>query len=149
VAESGAQRARLWSLRESVYEYEKVFRFVHGYDISVPLNRMAEAIERIRAAAPRLPEGVRLVSFGHMADSNIHLLAVADRPGGPDDAHQCDEVVYDCTHAVGGSISAEHGIGVLKRPYLHLSRTAPELELMAQMKQMLDPHGILNPGRVL
>jgi FAD/FMN-containing dehydrogenase len=149
VAESGAQRARMWGLRESVYEYEKVFRFVHGYDISVPLNRMAEAIELLRAAAPRLPEGVRLVSFGHMADSNIHLLAVADRPGDADDAHHCDEVVYDCTHAVGGSISAEHGIGVLKRPYLHLSRTAPELELMAQMKQMLDPHGILNPGRVL
>jgi FAD/FMN-containing dehydrogenase len=149
VAESGAQRARMWALRESVYEYERVFGFVHGYDISVPLNRMAEAVELLRASTPQLPEGVWLSIFGHMADSNIHLLAVADRPGRPDDPDLCDEVVYRCTHAVGGSISAEHGIGRLKKPYLGLSRTGPELELMAQMKQMLDPHGILNPGRVL
>jgi FAD/FMN-containing dehydrogenase len=149
VAESGAQRARFWALRESVYEYERVFGFVHGYDISVPLDRMAEAIALLRAAGPELPSGIHLVSFGHMADSNIHLLAVADRPGDADDAHHCDEVVYRCTHAVGGSISAEHGIGRLKRPYLGLSRTPTELELMGQMKQMLDPRGILNPGRVL
>jgi FAD/FMN-containing dehydrogenase len=149
VAESGAQRARFWALRESVYEYERVFDFVHGYDISVPLDRMAEAIALLRAAGPELPSGIHLVSFGHMADSNIHLLAVADRPGDADDAHHCDEVVYRCTHAVGGSISAEHVNGRLKRPYLGLSRTPTELELMGQMKQMLDPRGILNPGRVL
>jgi FAD/FMN-containing dehydrogenase len=149
VAESGAQRARLWALRESVYEYEQAFGFVHGYDISVPLNRMAEAIALLRESTPQLPEGVSLSIFGHLADSNIHLLAVADRRGRPDDPHRCDEVVYRCTHAVGGSISAEHGIGVLKRPYLHLSRSEPELGLMRQMKQMLDPNGILNPGRVI
>jgi FAD/FMN-containing dehydrogenase len=149
VADSGLQRARLWAMRESVYEYEKTFGFVHGYDISVPLNRMAEAIALLRESTPQLPEGVSLSIFGHLADSNIHLLAVADRRGRPDDPHCCDEVVYRCTHAVGGSISAEHGIGVLKRPYLHLSRSEPELGLMRQMKQSLDPHGILNPGRVV
>ena len=149
VAESGAQRARLWALRESVYEYEKVFGFVHGYDISVPLDRMAEAVALLRASTPQLPEGVSLAIFGHLADSNIHLLAVADRRGRLDDPHFCDEVVYRCTHAVGGSISAEHGIGTLKKPYLHLSRSGPELGLMTQMKQLLDPNGILNPGRVV
>lgn len=149
VAESGAQRARLWALRESVYEYEQAFGFVHGYDISVPLDRMAEAITLLRASTPQLPEGVSLSIFGHLADSNIHLLAVADRRGRPDDPHRCDEVVYRCTHAVGGSISAEHGIGTLKKPYLHLSRSGPELGLMTQMKQLLDPNGILNPGRVV
>jgi len=149
VADSGLQRARLWAMREGVYEYEKTFGFVHGYDISVPLNRMAEAIALLRESTPQLPEGVSLSIFGHLADSNIHLLAVADRRGRPDDPHCCDEVVYRCTHAVGGSISAEHGIGVLKRPYLHLSRSEPELGLMRQMKQLLDPNGILNPGRVV
>jgi FAD/FMN-containing dehydrogenase len=115
----------------------------------VPLDRMAEAVALLRASTPQLPEGVSLAIFGHLADSNIHLLAVADRRGRPDDPHFCDEVVYRCTHAVGGSISAEHGIGTLKKPYLHLSRSGPELGLMTQMKQLLDPNGILNPGRVV
>jgi FAD/FMN-containing dehydrogenase len=59
------------------------------------------------------------------------------------------KLVYDMVSSLGGSISAEHGIGCIKRPYLALSRTAPELALMARMKEMLDPQGILNPGRVL
>jgi FAD/FMN-containing dehydrogenase len=149
VATSGPQRQRLWALRESVYEYNKRFRFIHGFDVSVPLNRMPEAIDLLRAAAPEWPDGVRVVIFGHMADSNLHLLAVREAPGGPEEAKACDTIVYRCTHAVGGSVSAEHGIGRMKRPYLPLSRSAEELDLMRQMKHMLDPQGILSPGRVL
>jgi FAD/FMN-containing dehydrogenase len=149
VATSGPQRQRLWALRESVYEYNKCFRFIHGFDVSVPLNRMPEAIDLLRAAAPEWPDGVRVVIFGHMADSNLHLLAVREAAGGPEEAKACDTIVYRCTHAVGGSVSAEHGIGRMKRPYLPLSRSAEELDLMRQMKHMLDPQGILSPGRVL
>jgi FAD/FMN-containing dehydrogenase len=149
VATSGPQRQRLWALRESVYEYNKRFRFIHGFDVSVPLNRMPEALGLLRAAAPEWPADVRVVIFGHMADSNLHLLAVREAAGGPAEAKACDAIVYRCTHAVGGSVSAEHGIGRMKRAYLPLSRSAEELALMGQMKRMLDPQGLLSPGRVI
>ena len=90
-----------------------------------------------------------MVIFGHMTDSNLHLLAVREAAGGLAEAKACDAIVYRCTHAVVGSVSAEHGIGRLKRDYLPLSRSAEELALMGRMKRMLDPQGLLSPGRIL
>ncbi len=95
-----------------------------------------------------LAPGLGVVIFGHLADSNIHVNGHA-KSGDEALARRCDAVVYSTVKALGGSISAEHGVGRLKRPYLHYSRSAPELELMASMKSTLDPKGILNPGRVL
>jgi FAD/FMN-containing dehydrogenase len=148
VAESGAQRAKMWALRESVYEYGSHFGFGHSYDVSIPLKRMAEAIDMLRRECAKVGSGLGVVIFGHVADSNIHIQAYAAK-GDAELAKACDAVVYCCTRALGGSISAEHGVGRLKRPYLHYSRSAPELALMAEMKRALDPKGILNPGRIL
>ncbi|MBL0404532.1 FAD-binding oxidoreductase [Microvirga aerilata] len=148
VAQSRAGRNRFWAYRETPYEYGRFLPEEIRFDVSVPLNRMTEAVEHLRQEMPRhWPDAVYVV-FGHVADSNIHInVAIRDMDDGIKKGVQ--KLVYDLVSGLGGSISAEHGIGRIKRPYLPLSRTEPERELMAKMKQMLDPEGILNPGRVL
>lgn len=148
VAQSRADRNRFWAYRETPYEYGRFLPEEIRFDVSVPLNRMTEAVEHLRQEMPRhWPDAVYVV-FGHVADSNIHInVAIRDMDEGIKKGVQ--KLVYDLVSGLGGSISAEHGIGRIKRPYLPLSRTEPERELMAKMKQMLDPEGILNPGRVL
>ena len=84
-----------------------------------------------------------------MADSNLHLLAVREAPGGPAEAKACDAIVYRCTHAVGGSVSAEHGVGRLKVDDLERYGDPGKLVAMRAIKAALDPKGILNPGAVL
>jgi FAD/FMN-containing dehydrogenase len=148
VAQSRADRNRFWAYRETPYEYGRFLPEEIRFDVSVPLNRMTEAVEHLRQEMPlHWPDAVYVV-FGHVADSNIHInVAIRDMDDGIKKGVQ--KLVYDLVSGLGGSISAEHGIGRIKRPYLPLSRTEPERELMAKMKQMLDPEGILNPGRVL
>ncbi|MDQ2634243.1 MAG: FAD-binding oxidoreductase [Pseudomonadota bacterium] len=148
VAKSEAERRNLWALRESVYEYDRHFGKGVAFDISIPLDRMNDAINAFRQEIPAAFAGVTWVAFGHLADSNIHLTVI---PAEFTDAshHAIEEVVYSRTKALGGSVSAEHGIGRAKRPYLGLTRTPPELALMAAVKQALDPIQILNRGRVL
>jgi FAD/FMN-containing dehydrogenase len=148
VAQSQADRSRFWAYRETPYEYSRFLPEEIRFDVSVPLNRMTEAVEHLREAMPRQYPDAIWVVFGHVADSNIHInVAVKDM----DDAIKkgIQRLVYDLVARLGGSISAEHGIGRIKRPYLTLSRTEPELALMVMLKRTLDPAGILNPGRVL
>ena len=86
--------------------------------------------------------------YGHVGDSNVHI-CVSALYGPGEDMHSVDDIVYGVLGPYHGSISAEHGIGTLKRPYLHLSRSPAELALMRTLKQALDPRGILNPGKVI
>jgi len=148
VAKSEGERRSFWALRESVYDYGRHFGKSVGFDISIPLDRMDDAIAAFRGEIPMTFPGVTWVPFGHLADSNIHLQVI---PQAFDYATQksIEELVYKHTRALGGSISAEHGIGRAKRPYLGMSRTEPELALMATIKRALDPENILNRGRVL
>jgi FAD/FMN-containing dehydrogenase len=148
IAQSGQDRARFWAYRESPYEYRRILPPVVGFDIAIPIGSMGEAARVMKAdLAARFP-GLIQVYFGHVADSNLHLIATRDDI----DAalkKAVEEVVYAHVAAFGGSISAEHGVGRLKRPYLTLSRSAPELALMRRIKAALDPAGILNQGRIL
>jgi FAD/FMN-containing dehydrogenase len=148
VAQSRADRNRFWGYRETPYEYGRYLPEEIRFDVSVPLDRMTEAVEHLRQEMPRqYPDAVWVV-FGHVADSNIHInVAIKDMTN--DTKKGVQNLVYDMVSGLGGSISAEHGIGRIKRPYLSRSRTEPELALMAKIKQTLDPEGILNPGRVL
>jgi FAD/FMN-containing dehydrogenase len=148
IAQSRADRNRFWAYRETPYEYGRFLPEEIRFDVSVPLDHMTEAVEHLRQEMPnQYPEAIYVV-FGHVADSNIHInVAVKDMTD--DTKKGVQKLVYDLVSGLGGSISAEHGIGRIKRPYLSLSRTGPELALMAQIKQTLDPEGILNPGRVL
>ena len=148
VAQSSADRNRFWAYRETPYEYGRFLPEEIRFDVSVPLDRMTEAVAHLRQEMPKhWPEAIYVV-FGHVADSNIHInVAIQDMTDAIKKGVQ--NLVYDLVSRLGGSVSAEHGIGRIKRPYLSLSRTEPELALMAKMKQVLDPAGILNPGRVL
>lgn len=148
VAQSRADRNRFWAYRETPYEYGRFLPEEIRFDVSVPLDRMTEAVAHLRQEMPRqYPEAVWVV-FGHVADSNIHInVAIKDMTSHTKKGVQ--DLVYDMVSGLGGSISAEHGIGRIKRPYLSRSRTEPELSLMAKLKETLDPEGILNPGRVL
>jgi FAD/FMN-containing dehydrogenase len=147
VAQSRQDRNRLWAYRESPYEYGRYFAQELRFDVSVPLARMSRAIESLRQSMSRQWPDAVYVFFGHVADSNIHVNVMMPDLGAAKQGIQA--LVYDLVSELGGSISAEHGIGRIKRPYLALSRTEPELALMHLLKRTLDPKGILNPDRVL
>ena len=148
IAQSEGDRKRFWSYREAVYEYGRVLPKGPQYDVSIPLPRMAESVALLRERiAARWPDALPIV-FGHVADSNIHI-GVYDPGYDEEMGLAINAVVYGIVSECGGSVSAEHGVGTLKRPYLKFSRTEPELALMRSIKHTLDPLNILNRGRVL
>ncbi len=151
-AKSERERKSLWQLRESLSEAQKLEGASVKHDVSLPLSRIAEFLESadkaVKAALPR----ARPVAFGHIGDGNIHFNICA--PPGNDAAllaarDQLERVVHDEAHRLGGSISAEHGIGIAKREALALYKTKAELEVMRALKRTLDPKNILNPGKLL
>ncbi len=146
-AESEAQRALLWRMRESMSEAMKEDGLIARNDVSVPIARIPELIERGEAVVSRLhPEG-RLMPFGHVGDGNLHFNIVLPRniPDFPRVRDMLQHAILDVVQDLGGSISAEHGIGRLKRQELRTRKPALDLELMARLKGVLDPAGILNP----
>ena len=153
IAESGAQRAALWKLREEHAEAQKREGASVKNDVSVPVSRVPELIRRAAAACTALIPGVRVVPFGHMGDGNIHF-NLAQPPGMDPAAFLArDREIMDAVGAVvrdlDGSFSAEHGVGKLKPYMMPLWRGGAELETMRRIKRALDPHGLLNPGKVL
>jgi FAD/FMN-containing dehydrogenase len=148
IAQSGNDRKRFWAYREANYEFDRVLPKGSDFDVSIPLSQMAEAIELLRQRShARWPHSMLLV-YGHIADSNIHI-SLRNESYSVSEGQEMNALVYGIVSEVSGTISAEHGIGVLKRPYLPMSRTAAELYLMRTLKYALDPKEILNPGRIL
>src|SRR5574337_557036 len=153
IAESVAQSRALWHLRESIPLAEKEIGKSIKHDISIPVSRMAEFVRDTSAALQAAFPGIELVIFGHLGDGNLHYNVA---PGGDwneaallarQDA--VSTLVHDRVHAAGGSISAEHGVGQLKRDALVRYKDPVALALMRSLKQALDPQGIMNPGKVL
>jgi FAD/FMN-containing dehydrogenase len=153
VATSEAQRTSLWALRENPTEAMAREGAVLRHDIAVPVSRVPDLIERAGAELVRAVPGVRIMPFGHVGDGNIHynLLQPEAITGEAFYARRDDvqRLVFDVVEALGGSISAEHGIGRLKRDELMRRKSPVELALMRQLKATLDPKGILNPGAVI
>jgi len=153
LARSQAQRASLWHLREAIPEAQKPEGASVKNDISVPVSKVAEFIARAGTAVQQAVPGIRLVSFGHIGDGNIHFNL--SQPVGADSAAflaRWDELtglVSDVAESLGGSFSAEHGIGLVKRSDLARRREPVELALLRQVKQALDPRGLMNPGKML
>ena len=154
VAESVAQSRSMWHLRESIPLAQSEEGLNIKHDISLPVSRIpAFCADTGAALAARWP-GMRLVNFGHLGDGNLHYNVQA--PEGIDAAaflrdeeHAVNAVVFDAVTAMGGSISAEHGIGALKRDELARRKDPTALAMMRAVKAALDPRGLLNPGRVL
>jgi FAD/FMN-containing dehydrogenase len=151
LAGSGAQARALWKLRESISESQKHEGASIKHDISVPVSRIPTFVHEASAAAERLIPGIRPVPFGHVGDGNLHFNFT--QPVGADaNAYlarwkDLNRVVHDIVNAYGGSISAEHGIGVLKREEGRRYKSAIEIDLMRRIKQAIDPKGIMNPGK--
>ena len=136
----------LWALRDSVTEFSRTYNPAVGFDVSLPVARMQDFVTGARAALRERFQAIEAVWFGHIADSNLHI-NVKLMPDGPT-AAEISAIIYGRVREFGGSISAEHGIGLLKKPYLGYSRTAEEIAVMRRIKAALDPAGILNPGKV-
>ena len=154
VAESLAQSRAMWHLRESIPLAQSQEGLNIKHDISLPVSRIAAFCAATDGALDARWPGVRRVNFGHLGDGNLHYNVQA--PPGHDAAlflreheHAVNAVVFDAVVALGGSISAEHGIGVLKREELARRKDPTALAMMRAVKQALDPQGLLNPGRVL
>lgn len=149
IAGSKAQAAQIWAIRDDI---EALFHFAMPavtFDISLPIRTMDGYVKDLEARArAALGETTRLVVFGHIGDGNLHILLGA-QPFMAETKHRIEDLVYSGLKPLGGSISAEHGIGLEKRDWLEVTRTSQEIALMRTIKAALDPRGILNPGKVL
>ncbi len=146
IAQSVKDRKALWAIRDGVADITAGLAPFASLDLSMDIAAMPSFLDQFdRELKAALPRAINLV-FGHIGDNNLHLLVSTRRH---QDLSAIFDIGYRLTGAHRGSVSAEHGIGALKRGYLHYSRSPEELALMRRMKNALDPRGILNPGRVI
>lgn len=146
VANSEKDRQAFWSIRDAIGDVMPTLQPLLSFDVSMPVSEMREFVEETQAQFDSSFDEIHAMYFGHIGDNNLHVTATTGRS---EDFKAISDVVYQTTGRLGGSVSAEHGVGVLRRPYLHLSRTDAELALMQKIRDSLDPRGILNRGRVL
>ena len=153
IAESLDHTKALWLLRHHIADTQKYEGGSIKQDVSVPVNTVPDFIVEATAAVEALVPGCRPVPFGHLGDGNIHFNVT--QPPGADRAqflthwHEVNAAVFAVVAKYAGSISAEHGIGVMKRDLLRSVKDPVAFDLMRSLKRMLDPQGILNPGKVL
>jgi FAD/FMN-containing dehydrogenase len=153
LAESGAQRKAFWRIREDMAEAQKHEGVPIRHDVAVTVSRVPEFLDRaIPACAAALP-GARIIAFGHAGDGNIHFNLLPPKGGDPkafqNEMARMNRVVHDIVVDMGGSISAEHGIGRLRRDELLHYKSPLALEMMRALKRTLDPRNLLNPGKVV
>jgi FAD/FMN-containing dehydrogenase len=154
LAASRQQRLDFWKLREDMAEAQKLEGEPIKHDISVPVSRVPDFIARASAALEKRYPGIRIIAFGHVGDGNVHYNCTV---GVGEESRRflfaehepVNHIVYEVVRELNGSISAEHGLGQLKRDEIRRYKGALELDLMRAIKQTLDPHGLMNPGKVL
>ncbi|MBR1152064.1 FAD-binding oxidoreductase [Bradyrhizobium sp. JYMT SZCCT0428] len=146
IANSGASTASIWRVRDSSVELSRATAPTVGFDISLAIDQMEPFTEAVAKAIKAVDKDAYTIVLGHVGDGNLHVNTKYSPPA--DKHEEMKKLVFGLTSEFGGSISAEHGIGISRRPYLKLSRTAEEIETMRTLKRALDPHHILNPGRV-
>lgn len=153
IAASVEQGRKLWHLREAIVEAQLYEGGSIKHDVSVPVSAVGAFLAEATAAVARAVPGIRPVPFGHVGDGNIHFNLTqpdgADRAAFLDRWYEINHLVHDIVIAHGGSISAEHGIGILKRDELAERKSPVEMELMRRIKRAIDPAGLMNPGKVL
>lgn len=166
IAQSESERAEIWSIRENI-DITLRHRPLFIYDISLPVSSMQNYLDKLKTTLRSLWPDVIVYAYGHLADSNLHV-TIAPQPENfiknpnTESTHiqvfsdeesrwyeSVNKIVFEPLTAHGGFISAEHGIGLLKKQHLHYSRTAEEIATMKLLKRSLDPANILNPGKIV
>ena len=143
IPKSDTERNALWAIREGFDPLLPAYL----YDVSLPMKAMLPYVERIERRLRDWRDDGECLVFGHIADGNLHIFV---RPHGDAEYHDvCDRIIYESLDGFAGSISAEHGIGREKRHWLSKTRSDDEIQIMRQIKSVLDPQGLLNPGKVL
>jgi FAD/FMN-containing dehydrogenase len=156
IAQSDTQARSLWALRENVSEAQRPEGYSIKHDISLPVSSIPEFLHRAEAALLAALPGTRIVAFGHFGDGNVHY-NLSEPAGASPEQHalfkaatgEANRIVHDLVAGLDGSISAEHGLGRLKRDEIKRYKSALELGLMQKIKSALDPQRIMNPGKVL
>jgi D-2-hydroxyglutarate dehydrogenase len=144
IAQSSLQREQIWHFRERITLALSKNGEVYKYDFSLPVRHMYDLVEEVRN---RVGENALVTGYGHMGDGNLHLnISVPTRTS--EITNLLEPWVYEQTRKMNGSVSAEHGIGVLKKKYLPLNKTPEALAMMRHIKKVFDPQNILNPSKV-
>ncbi len=150
IAASEGQSKALWNIREHIPEAEKLQGKSVKHDISVPISRIAEFIQRGDVALGTKFADAQVICFGHIGDGNLHYnLSFSGTPPTHQQTREANNIVYALLDELGGSISAEHGLGQMKREEITKHKSSVELDMMRAIKAALDPKGIMNPGKVL
>ena len=153
VSESSAQSQELMNIRDLISETLSMHYTLHKNDISVPVPAIPAFLQELHESIAKAYAGFKVVVFGHVGDGNLHVNVL--KPMNITDeafwksCHDSDRTIFATVQKFKGSISAEHGVGLLKRDFLHYSRTAEEIEMMRGIKSVFDPLNIMNPGKVI
>ena len=149
IAKSESERNTMWAPREDVFQMDR-YGPSASFDVSMAIAEMPVYLDTMRRAVMECVPGSRTFVFGHVADGNLHIsVCVGDAERHAATFDEVERCVYEPLRSIAGSISAEHGIGLERKAYLEISRTQAEIATMRALKAALDPHGILNPGKVI
>lgn len=148
IAQSHREAEEFWTMRDAIAEIMTHEGPSIGFDVSVPQTLIGAAVDAIRDALQSRYPAMPCLFFGHVGDCNFHI-DITKYTDFTEDSRAIEDIVYDIIRSFKGSVSAEHGIGLHKKPWLHYSRSAAELQTLKALKAALDPHNILNPGKVL
>ncbi len=152
IAQNDREKKSLWQYREGVAESILHGSLVHQEDVSVPVAKLPEFYSTIQRRYQEALPGWPVYFFGHIGDGNLHIFIKKPEKMGlsefQDSARKSDHELFEILKQHKGSVSAEHGIGLLKRHALHFTRSVPELEIMKGIKKTFDPNGLLNPGKI-
>ena len=153
VGASERDARQLWAVRDSVSEYSKVLGPVIGFDIGLPTAAMGDAVAQVQQEVRAQWPDAHVLCYGHIGDSNLHVVVNVPSAGARQPQEAVDQLVYGLVRRLGGTVSAEHGIGLTKKAFVGFTRSPQELALMRRLKDCrlpaLDPFGMLNPGKVL
>lgn len=152
LAQSGRERLELWRLREEISEAQRRDGPSIKHDIAVPVSAIPAFLDNCGRQLETAFPGCRIVTFGHLGDGNLHYNISHTRPGNTDlfdDEQRVNEIVFSCAYAFDGTLSAEHGIGQLRRQWLARFHDPASMNLMRTLKSALDPAGLMNPGKLL
>jgi FAD/FMN-containing dehydrogenase len=148
IASSARQENDLWRLREDTDIVYRAHPQAPSYDVSVPLSRIPAYAAQVQAELAQFDPAWRPYIFGHLADGNLHIILNQAGPLPPERARAVEHILYRDLQAMGGSFSAEHGVGSKRIGAMNDTTDSTKLQAMAQVKQLLDPQGMMNPGKL-